>query len=628
MAFITLRASEHGLEKVSEDLLSTGSSGVDSVVLESVDESWEGFNLSCAFKCGDTLYYSVFELGDDGKYYAPVPQAVLENRFILVGLYGVASDGSGENRYTTEYVPVRPKEGPGTDGTTPPDPSTSLYTQILDITNEALDTAEEAETKAQSVVDRADAGEFDGKDGEKGDKGDPGIQGDKGDKGDPGIQGPKGDPGEVTNASLATALLSKADVITDNVSGTTASVTDASDMPLYGLSIYGKSEQADTPSPTVPVDIKTYTPVLQINEPDKDICVFDSLGSFITQGTLSDGVWTREAYGLTITFNVDTQVMSLDGTMTHTAESLGTSVGNILLPYCSWFGLKHISGSFVSAGRTGSGGINIPYIRANNNAGTLSPAGGYNNLVLSPNSSVFATYTRTGLTNINIYLGNGDVYDNYTFKFICGTGTTPSVAPSYAASQKVTLPLLRGLKSTSNSYMTYRDSNNQKWWADTLDLEQGKIIRRIGFVAFNGTEGWTYASNYNVCYLNSAVDPAASSVNIYPLCDRLQRSAVAGANISDGEFSVDGNGRMYIKISGYTSKTDYTTWLASNNITVCYALATPVEEALTQEQITALQALHTYKPNTALASNAWFNAEYRADTKYFILNRIGELALT
>ena len=50
MAFITLRASEHGLEKVSEDLLSTGSSGVDSVVLESVDESWEGFNLSCAFK--------------------------------------------------------------------------------------------------------------------------------------------------------------------------------------------------------------------------------------------------------------------------------------------------------------------------------------------------------------------------------------------------------------------------------------------------------------------------------------------------------------------------------------------------------------------------------------------------
>lgn len=57
----------------------------------------------------------------------------------------------------------------------------------------AISTAESAEAKAQSVVDRANAGDFDGA---KGDKGDPGKKGDKGDPGEQGIQGIPGEKGD------------------------------------------------------------------------------------------------------------------------------------------------------------------------------------------------------------------------------------------------------------------------------------------------------------------------------------------------------------------------------------------------------------------------------------------------
>jgi hypothetical protein len=448
MALIQIKVDGHKAEKVREDWLATGSQGVDSVEVE-VSQDWEQYSQSVVFKCEDTTYYGVVQNGT-----AIIPAAVLEYRFVLVGLLGTLTEGNVYKRYTTNFVPVRPREGAGGDGTVPPEPSASLYAQIRSI-------AENAEDLAQSVVDRADAGDFDGDPGPQGEPGDPGPQG------EPGPPGPQGEPGEVTNAALTAALLTKADVITDTITGTTGSTVYASNMPLAGLIVGGKTTQAGTPTPTSPVSIVSITPEIAIT----------------------------------------------DGTNTQTA----------------------------------------------------------------------------------------------------------------------TLPTLRGLVSTNNNYMTYTDGDNTKWYADTLDLAAGKIYRRIGLITFDGTENWVYASNYDVCYLNNAVDATASSIYMYAMCDHFARSSSSGTNISSGEFSIDGsNGRMYIKIDGYTSKNDYTTWLASNNTTVCYALSTPVEEDIPSATLSALQALHTYKPNTTISTDTWLIAEYRADTKAYIDNKIAAavLALT
>ena len=447
MALIQIKVDGHKAEKLREDWLATGSQGVDSVEVE-VSTDWAQYEQSVVFKCEDTTYFGVVQ---DGA--AVIPAAVLEYRFVLVGLLGTLTGGDVYRKYTTNFVPIRPREGAGGDGTVPPEPSASLYAQILGI-------AESAESKAQSVVDRADAGDFDGDPGPQGEQGEPGPQG------EPGEPGPQGEPGEVTNASLATALLSKADVITDSVSGTTASVTDASNMPLASLNVYGQTMQNGTPTPTVPVAIVSATPTV------------------------------------TITNGTDTQTV--------------TTVG------------------------------------------------------------------------------------------------------------------LNGLMSSNATYTTYTDSTSQAWYADTLDCAAGKIYRRVGVVTFDGSESWVYNSTNAVAYLDNAVDATASSLYLFPLCDRLIRSSNSGVNVSDGEFSVASNGRLNFKISGLTSKQAYIDWLGSNNITVCYALATPVEEDIPSATLSALQALHTYKPNTTISVDTWMSAEYRCDTKAYIDNKITQavLALT
>lgn len=130
-----------------------------------------------------------------------IPWEVCEeaNLDVIVGVYG--TNGEGTIVIPTIYA----KLGTVAVGTTTGDadnaqtPTATDVQQILaasanavSTANTANNTADEAKSIAQSVEQRANAGEFNGKDGvdgEKGEKGDPGKDGEKGDKGDPGADG-------------------------------------------------------------------------------------------------------------------------------------------------------------------------------------------------------------------------------------------------------------------------------------------------------------------------------------------------------------------------------------------------------------------------------------------------------
>ncbi len=88
------------------DPLATGSAGVDAVVLDGPDESWEGFSLAAAFKTEGGVYYSVVE---DGS--APIPAAALAYKRFGIALYGTRGAEGSEQRYTTNFVPVAIPEG-------------------------------------------------------------------------------------------------------------------------------------------------------------------------------------------------------------------------------------------------------------------------------------------------------------------------------------------------------------------------------------------------------------------------------------------------------------------------------------------------------------------------------------
>ncbi len=178
MAVIRIKVDGHLAQCVSVEPMATGSAGVDSVVIDRIDGSWDGFGLTAVFKAGDNVYYAAAENGG-----ALIPAAALLSERFGLSLLGTKSDGQGgELRMTTNYVSFGIYAGAGSGGTYPDDPTETLYTEIREI-------AESAEAKAQSVVDRADAGEF---------------------TGPRGIQGP---PGEVTEAELTEALAGKVSVV-------------------------------------------------------------------------------------------------------------------------------------------------------------------------------------------------------------------------------------------------------------------------------------------------------------------------------------------------------------------------------------------------------------------------------
>lgn len=120
-----------------------------------------------------------------------------------------------------------------------------------------------------------------GETGPRGEQGPQGIQGEKGEtgevgpqgpKGDPGPQGPKGDTGpavaldttlthegEAADAKATgdaiSAVKARQNILVGTETGNPVAVDDAFPAPLCGLTVYGRSTQAGTPTPDAPVPI-------------------------------------------------------------------------------------------------------------------------------------------------------------------------------------------------------------------------------------------------------------------------------------------------------------------------------------------------------------------------------------
>ncbi|MDO4384898.1 MAG: hypothetical protein Q4E18_02745 [Clostridia bacterium] len=140
------------------------SGGVKEDTVEfAFDSLWDGFALTAVFYRNENEVYHV-EIVDNRCI---VPKEVLANPgYFYLGVMGVKD---GVTR-TTNVLSYRVEAGAITVGVQPPEPTPSIYEQILA-------SVKSAEQIAQSVRYDADAGKFDGSKGDKGDKGDPGAPG-------------------------------------------------------------------------------------------------------------------------------------------------------------------------------------------------------------------------------------------------------------------------------------------------------------------------------------------------------------------------------------------------------------------------------------------------------------------
>lgn len=174
----------------------------------------------------------------------------------------------------------------------------------------------------------------------------------------------------------------------------------------------------------------------------------------------------------------------------------------------------------------------------------------------------------------------------------------------------------------------YVDMEEQQWVSDVVDLQAKTLTRYCGVKVFDGSGDEFYQYSGNCVFMSLS---GYQSYGLFGgLCDKFNFST--WENVSGG--LVDNSFTVYrskewseLRIGFYKSNIGndiqaWKTWLQSNPITVVYPLATPTTTPLTPDQISALQALQSYYPNTNVFTNtnpqAGLEVEYNADIKMYV----------
>lgn len=226
---IKAKVTDQTLEFTLKPMVASG--GVNEDVIEfEFDELWDGFDTVAVFYRSKREVFHKKIVGNR----CTVPSEVLRAQGVFyVGVMGVKNNITR----TTNVLGYELEHGAITVGVEPPEPTPSIYEQILE-------TVKSTEQIAQSVRDDANAGRFNGAPGPKGEqgpKGDPGEKGETGAPGPKGEQGPKGDPGSdasVTAENIQSALGYKP-VKDVQVAGASVLVDGVANVPMADITIPG-----------------------------------------------------------------------------------------------------------------------------------------------------------------------------------------------------------------------------------------------------------------------------------------------------------------------------------------------------------------------------------------------------
>ena len=311
--------------------------------------------------------------------------------------------------------------------------------------SEAATSADNANQSAQAAADSLQelkdgiaSGDFKG---EKGDKGDTGPIGPVGPQGAQGPQGEKGDTGpavaldttlthegEAADAKATgdaiSAVKARQNILVGTEIGNPISVDDAFPAPLCGLTVYGRSTQAGTPTPDAPVPIVSAgdggtiaVKVTGKNRIPPNLKTNDVIECFIKKNTL-----------ITLVFKGD--LVSKGGNILFFSENNEQQ----------WFGI---------------------------NIGNAEQ-----HITLRINATKFKYLLKDTISENVCLTWNASSPDYEPYREQLLTLPTPNGLP--------------GIPVTSGS--NYTDQNGQQWICDEVDLERGVRVQRIDKTAFDSTK--------------------------------------------------------------------------------------------------------------------------------------------
>ena len=170
----------------------------------------------------------------------------------------------------------------------------------------------------------------------------------------------------------------------------------------------------------------------------------------------------------------------------------------------------------------------------------------------------------------------------------------------------------------------YTDANGQQWICDERDLARGVYVQRVATIEPKAIGAMSFAGTHGAMITvlqTDAIKVEHNKVIATVLCSHLVSVGAEPQYISEtNSIAIDTAGQLKICVDGVTTKDELTQWLSANSLKIVYPLATYIEMPLSEEELAAYAALHTYRGHTTISNDAsaHMEIEYVMDAKKYI----------
>ena len=373
-------------------------------------------------------------------------------------------------------------------------------------------------------------------------------------------------------AATRAAQTAKSLMVVGKVSGTSIDLDDAIDQFLVGGRIFGKTTQAGTPTPDVPVDLVSTLDggSLSIHVNSKNLFTGWIDGGINPDNgvDIAGGIRRRTDY---LPIFIQGQAITISG--------IPSTLYNMAAFYDANKVYISRSAGNGSAYRTYSVPAGAKYFRI----------------------SVYESASTTGS------IAEVDAMANQTMIEAGSTVTGYEKGKPVQAATILSLNGLLGIPVASGG--NYTDASGQQWVCDEIDFGRGVRVQRCCKETVVPTYH-TSNDRYHATLMHKANLSYAFDSGIFVMCDKLPfngkaTSGMNGIRVSTAETN--------LAIAYYNGQNP-------GVLTLVYPLATPIETPLSEEELAAYASLHTYRGNTTISNDgfAHMDIEYVMDAKKYI----------
>ena len=382
-------------------------------------------------------------------------------------------------------------------------------------------------------------------------------------------------------AATKAAQTAKSLMVIGKAEGQVISLDDAIEQYLVGCRIFGKTTQDGTPTPGTPVELVSVgdNGRLTVNVCGKNLLQFAIAGNTYTTG------------GITVSFDKDGCVAN--GTPTRDYVIVHT-IANLALQKGTYYISGGSSGKFYAQVIVTKNGAKSYYI---NKAFTID-----------------GTETRVEVSLQTGMLEEAGTIDNYRIYPMLVVGpTAPTEYEPYKDGNYVTFSTPNGLPGIPvTSGGNYTDANGQQWIGAEIDLARGVRVQRAYRETFAVKDFVkTVLTNTAKYHIQSKY---ASKGSVKAFCSIMGQGKYSYTTEDAEHWFIDNFFQVFIPNEAID------TFETLESVTVVYDLKTPIETPLSEEEIAAYNALHTYRDHATVSNDAgaWMELEYVMDAKKYI----------